>query len=724
MTFSDRSLRALWWATCGFILAAFVIGLTLHTLSTSGADQGSSWGSGGFWTGFLFTLITFMFPVAGAVIARREPRNPVGWVLLLIGVGWSLDALFTGFAGYYWLSHQRFVTASHVAVQLDQWTWIPAIGLTGTFLLLLFPDGHLPSRRWRPVAWVAGVAIALSIVGQSFAPGTAKQTGFPEFRNPIGLPFLAWLVPLLYVAIALIPLGIIASAAALVVRFRRSRGLERLQMKWLATSAATVALLYLVAMAATLPFDNFGNRPAPTWTPFLQDLALFSFVLIPIAVGIAVLKHRLYDIDVVINRALVYGALAAFITAVYVAIVVGIGTAIGNRGSLGLSILATALVAIGFQPVRQRVQRVANRLVYGERATPYEVLAQLSGQAAHAVATEDLLPQMARVAASATGASRVDVWLRVGDQLVPEASWPVGGPGLAAIPIDGGSDPSIGDVDLAVPVRHQGEVLGAIAVTKDVRESVTPADRKLLEDLASQAGLVLRNVRLIEELRSSRQRLVRAQDDERRRLERDLHDGAQQRIVATALAVRMARTQVRPDADPAVGQRIDQASEQLQLALTELRELARGIHPAILTERGLGPALSSLAERSPVPATVEVALGERLPAQIEATAYFVVSEALANVGKYAGASSVRIGAALEDHRLVISVADDGTGGADPSKGSGLQGLLDRVAAVDGTLEVDSPPGEGTTLTARLPVPAGAAERLHPDPSPAMATVPA
>ena len=319
------------------------------------------------------------------------------------------------------------------------------------------------------------------------------------------------------------------------------------------------------------------------------------------------------------------------------------------------------------------------------------------------MATVELLPRMARIVAEGTGAARADVWLRVGSELVREASWPEDDERRKeGVPLAEGGDTVVG-TDRAVPVRHQGELLGVIAVRKSPGEAVTPTDEKLLEDLASQAGLVLRNVRLIEDLKTSRQRLVTAQDEERRRLERDLHDGAQQRLVAISLALRMARGLADPDADQALGERLDQASEELGRALDELREFARGIHPAILTERGLVPALQSLAERSTVPATVEAALDGRLAASVEATAYFVVSEALANVGKYSKATAVGIRAGWDEGELTVEVADDGIGGADPSRGSGLRGLQDRVAAVEGVLEVHSPPGQGTRLTVRIPI---------------------
>jgi signal transduction histidine kinase len=220
-------------------------------------------------------------------------------------------------------------------------------------------------------------------------------------------------------------------------------------------------------------------------------------------------------------------------------------------------------------------------------------------------------------------------------------------------------------------------------------------------------------VGLIEELRSSRQRLVTSQDDERRRLERNLHDGAQQSLVTVALILRMAKGRLRPESVN-VAASLDQAAELLSTAIEELRELARGIHPAILTERGLGPALSSLAERSQVPVRLAYDLASRPPAAVEATVYFVVMEALANVAKYAEASSVEVSVEQDGSELVASISDDGIGGADAAKGTGLRGLADRVAVVDGSLEVDSPSGGGTRLTCRIPL----------EPAPAADTVPA
>jgi signal transduction histidine kinase len=318
--------------------------------------------------------------------------------------------------------------------------------------------------------------------------------------------------------------------------------------------------------------------------------------------------------------------------------------------------------------------------------------------------TEDVLPRLARLLVEGTGATRVEIWLRIGDRLRMTAASPheAGEDGtFRDLAVVGGALPDLPLTSFAVPVRDEGELLGAIALRKAPGDPLTPPERALTEDVARQAALLLRNVRLVEELRASRERIVAAQDDERRRLERDIHDGAQQQIVTLSLATRLAQSTIGPDA-PRVSEMLDHAVDELKAALAELRELARGIHPRILTERGLAAAIRFLAERSPVPVVVDVEPNGDLPGPIEATAYFAVSEALTNVAKYANATAVRVTAEHTDRTFVVRVEDDGLGGADPSKGSGLRGLVDRIAAVGGQLVVESPPGEGTRLTVQLP----------------------
>jgi signal transduction histidine kinase len=434
-------------------------------------------------------------------------------------------------------------------------------------------------------------------------------------------------------------------------------------------------------------------------------VSLFTFGLIPASIGFAVLKYRLYDIDVVINKTVVFASLALFITAVYVAIVVGVGAIVGATNDPVLSAVAAAVVALAFQPVRRRAQRLADRVVYGKRATPYEVLSEFSDRLAGTYATEDLLPRMVRILAEGTGAARADVWVRAADTLRPAATWPTDAPALEPVHADTLPED-------AIAVRHQGELLGALSVVKKPGESSSAQEDKLIADLASQAGLVLRNAGLtqellarLEELQASRLRLVAAQDQERRKIERNLHDGAQQQLVALSVKLRLAEQLA--DRDTA---KTKELLAQLQAdtgdALETLRDLARGIYPPLLADKGLAAALESQVRRSPVPVRIEADGTGRYPQDAEAAVYFCCLEALQNVAKYANASQATVRLSDGDGALRFEVHDDGSG-FDTSLtayGTGVQGMADRLAALGGSIEIASSPGAGTTVTGTVPVP--------------------
>ncbi|MEA2637181.1 MAG: hypothetical protein QOE18_238, partial [Chloroflexota bacterium] len=429
--------------------------------------------------------------------------------------------------------------------------------------------------------------------------------------------------------------------------------------------------------------------------------------------GVAVLKYRLYGIDLVVNRALVYAALAVFITSVYVGIAVGIGTLVGSGGkpNLGLSIVATAIVAIGFQPLRERLQRVANRLVYGERATPYEVLSQFSERVAESYASDDVLPRMARVLAEGTNADLAEVWLRSGDVLQRAAVFPLQPTVPAAVHVNSAAELSIPAADRSVAVRHQGEVLGALTITKRRGDSITPIEVKLMDDLAHQAGLVLKNVGLtadlqarLDDLRASRQRLVAAQDDERRKLERNLHDGAQQHLVA--IKVKLGLVEMLAARDPEKAKATLAAlKDDADEALETVRDLARGIYPPLLAERGLAAALQSQAGKATLPVHVDADGIGRYPQETEAALYFCTLEALQNVQKYAAASAVEVRLHKDGEQLLVEVTDDDRGFdvTTAVRGAGLTNMEDRLEALGGTLLIETSPGHGTTLRATVPV---------------------
>jgi len=376
---------------------------------------------------------------------------------------------------------------------------------------------------------------------------------------------------------------------------------------------------------------------------------------------------------------------------------------------------------VAFQPVRERMTRVANRLVYGKRATPYEVLSEFAGRVGTTYATEDVLPRTARVIAEGTGALRADVWLRVGDHLRLSASWPPEEDGtelVVALPPDGMTLPPFEDAARAVPVLLQGALLGAVTVTKAPGDPLRHTEEALLDDLAAQAGLVLANARLTAELQAhldeltarsaelqvSRQRIVIAQDEERRRLERNIHDGAQQHLVALAVKLRLARSLVSRDPAKA-SQMLTELRGEVDDALDTMSNLALGIYPPLLEEQGIAAALAAQYQRTDLPVRLNTDGMGRYPIDLEAAVYFCTLEALQNIAKYADARAVDVTIGEQNGSLTFQVTDDGTG-FDPSstpRGSGLNNMLDRLSALGGDVTVESAPGRGTTILGRVPL---------------------
>ncbi len=612
----------------------------------------------------------------------------------------AVDALLSSYSGY--AVHGGFGGRHLGAVlaAIEAPMWVPIVVPPVTFLLLLFPSGHLPSIRWRWFARVLGGGLVLVFLGIIFSPGAIENGPVSGLQNPLGVAWLRPVLPLALAFIALIPVSVVASLVSLVQRFRRSKGIERLQLTWLVTAAAIVAILYAIAIPIGL-VSGWGQTTTPGWVEVLQNVAIVSFALIPIAIGVSVLRYRLLEIDLVINRALLFGTLAIFITSVYVAIVVGVGALVGSRADPVLSAVAAAVVALAFQPVRRRAQRLADRLVYGKRASPYEVLSEFSERMASTYATEDILPRMARILAEGTGAD-AEVWLRVGGDLLRAAASAADPEPAAPLRSVGTGLPDFGGARAAA-VIHRGELLGALVVRRKAGDPLTPTEEKLLADLASQAALVIRNVRLVEDLRASRQRIVAAQDEERRKIERNLHDGAQQQLVSLAVKLGLLERTIGSDDERAramAGElRVDAGD-----ALDELRDLARGIYPPLLADKGLGAAMEAQARKASVPVEVATNGIHRYPPEVEATVYFCCLEALNNVSKYARARNVRLDLREIPEGVMFEVVDDGNG-FDPTTtgyGTGLQGMADRLDALGGRLEVRSAPGEGTTVAGRVP----------------------
>ena len=655
------SLRGIAWALFTLAALAVVGGLVLTGIKL--ADDTLPVASAV--SALAFVPAGLAYSIVGLLVAFRRPENPAGWFMLVIGVFWSVLILPLGdVAQPQWFSNL---------------IWVLPLGLMGTHLLLRLPDGDLPSPRWRWVSRASTLAIVLAGVA---LPSDGSGAG--DLQNAVAL-----------IGLLLLLACIIASVASLFVRARRADADERHQLRWIALGGLTFIGFYALAVVPGL----LGIEHSKTADDIVNTLGAIAYSAVPIGIGIAILKYRLYDIDVVIRKALVFASLAAFFTVVYVLVVGGVGAVMGSLSTPTLSFAAAALVAIGFQPALTRARRFADRVVYGKRSTPYEVLAELGERLGETYAADDVLPRIARVLGEGVGADRADVLLLVEDTFKVVATWPEGS--MAS-----------GEADLTVEVRHQGDLLGALAVAMPANDPMDPAKERLVTDLAAQAGLVLRNVGLTEELRAriddlqaAQKRLVAAQDDERRRLERNIHDGAQQQLVALTVKLRLADTLIERDPSRA-REMLDQLRSDTNDALEDLRDLARGIYPPLLADKGLLSALEAQARKASLPVEVQAREIDRYPQEIEAAAYFSCLEALQNVAKYAQASRAIVTLSDGKGQLRFEVADDGLG-FDPSDvayGTGLQGIADRLGALAGTLTVTSSVGSGTTVAGTIPVP--------------------
>ena len=664
------------WAVIPVVLVASVLIVALTDFTVAEETPGI----------FIVPIFLFAFATVGALVASRRPDNAIGWIMLVTGVAWGVAGLGDTYAGYAAQVGRTGPFLARFADWTNLWFYIVGLFLPITLLLLLFPTGSAASPRWRLVVWIAAIGNTLLAFSLAFDPDqAASDTRFLR-SNPFGIEGAEVVIRVINWIGWWAALGtFVLSAIGIGIRLHRARGDERAQLKWLTASGCfvVVAMLVVIFLGSALGW--------PEDSIVIEIVVLGALTLIPVSAGIAILQHRLFDIDLVINKTVVYASLAGVVTLTYVAIVVGIGTLIGSGGNAFLSAVAAAIVAVLFQPLRRRAQHLANRLVYGDRATPYEVLSGFSERLADTYSVDEVLPRVARVLGEGIGADRVSILLGTGDRAVPVAAWP-----------NSGEDD--GSTTRAFQVRHQGDPLGEIRVAMPADRSMDTSQERLATDVAAQAGLVLRNAALVADLRESRRRIVAAQDERARKLERNIHDGAQQQLVALSVKLGLVERVLRTDA-AAAGSMVAEAKVDTNDALENLRDLARGVYPPLLADQGLAAALRSQARKAAIPVVVEPDGIGRYPEETEAAVYFSCLEALQNVAKYAAASSATVRLAQSKGSLTFEVTDDGHGFdlEAAERGSGLQGIADRLAALGGTLTVRSAPGAGTTVAGSLPV---------------------
>ena len=645
-----------------------------------------------------FGALALVWAIVGSLIVSRQPRNVAGWILNLVGASIPVN----GFAFAYVLYG---VKVAHAA--------LPGLGLAAILgeysfasfaliplLFLLFPDGHPPSPRW---AWatrllVAGFILAFGAFALQPGPLNNLVDSGILYENPFGIAAFADGEPgslLIPIGALTVLLTTLATVVAVRQRFRRAVGEERQQMRWL-VAVATLAgsglalLLLLEPVAALLRFGDERAGP-PIFEILLIATALTVFLGIPGAYLVSIFRYRLWELDVVIRKTVIAVVLTGLLASLGL-IIIGVAgqVAVWEETNRAVTVLVGVLAGSLIWPLLRLSRRISDRLTFGRRATSYEVLTAFSERVGEAYSTADVLPRMVRVLASGIGASSARVLLHVGTEVHEMARWPEDG-----MPTPG---------EHVVPVMDLGEELGALAVSMPPSDPMDPAKEKLIRDLASQAGLVLRTVKLIEDLRASRQRLVAALDEERRRIERNIHDGAQQQLVALRVKIGLAERLARRNPEKTMALLAELGTEAAN-ALDDLRDLARGIYPPLLADEGLTAALEAQARKAVVPVSVETDGVGRYPQEVEAAVYFCALEALNNVAKYSEASRVEVRLEHSGDALVFEVQDDGIGFEITSgqRGTGLQGMADRLEAIGGRLDVRSSPGVGTTIVGVVPI---------------------
>jgi signal transduction histidine kinase len=662
-------VRVAAWFTAALGVALLGATIALSPFAGKAGDDGSA-------TGWLFAPAYLTMIAVGLLIAHRRPTNRIAWVLLLGAV--ALGTVFLGqpWAGYALDTHPGSLPAGRLAGAWSEVGW-PMLYVTPAAIAFLFPDGRLLSPRWRPVAIASAATFVLAPLAMITWP-TNMDPPLERYRSPLafeGIPNgfrVAAIVSLIF------PLA--ASARVVYVRFKRSEGIERLQLKWLAWSASLIPAALLVCWIEGFILDGSGIA-----TGIAVALMLMA---IPVSVGFAVTRHHLYEIDRLINRTLVYVTLTVLLGLAFIGVTLVVGIAVG-RGSPIATAAATLAVAVSFNPGRRRVQVWVDRRFSRAR---YDALRRI-GTYLEAVRDGHAPPEATgRVLADALRDPSLELryWL-------PASNLYVDADGRLT-----GDDPDDGRA--RTEVTRGGARLGVVLHDQRLSEQ-----RDLLNSAVAAAGLAIEIARLrvevnrqLAQVEESRARIVTAGYEERRRLERDLHDGAQQGLVSIGLALRHVQHELGDEHDAALRSQLDDTVAQVAAAIDDLRRIARGVRPPRLDE-GLMQALRDLAARSPfqVELDLDPAGLDGLDPDIEAAAWYVASEALANAAKHSSASRVRLAARRVGDNLRVAVEDDGTGGA-RRDGGGLAGLSDRVAAHGGSFHMHSPAGSGTTVVAQLP----------------------
>jgi two-component system, NarL family, sensor kinase len=619
-------------------------------------------------------------PGVAAAIARRQPGHRLAWVLSGAGLGAAVTLFTYAYADYALVISPGALPGGVAVGWMSSWVWTTGVMPLVTFGVLLFPDGRLPSPRWRPAAFAALAGIVLLALSQALAPGPLVD--HPIVTNPLGISGAAPALELVGgVGFALFTVAFLAGVASIAVRWHRGHDTLRRQLRWLLYAVAVVGAAFLLDLLAPSPVSSM--------------VVAGALALLPVAVGIAIVREHLYDIDVLISHSMVYGALTAGVVVTYVLVVAALGSLLGRDTGLAGPLLATGIVAVAFQPARERLQRRVARWVYGAQADPYESLARLARRLEASIGADEVLPAVVETVAGTLRLPYVAVELAEEDGFLRVASHGV---------------PTGESTELLL--THQGQTIGRMVLGQ--REAGTPltgTERRLLEDLARQAGIAVHGVRLTAALQRSRERLVSAREEERRRLHRDLHDGLGPLLAALTLQLGTLRRLIPADAEAATAL-AEQLKEDTQAAIPDIRRLVHELRPPALSELGLVAALrqQAVALSAPGPSGRAVAVtvladGElpALSAATEVAAYRIATEAMTNTLRHAEAHHCTVRVTCNG-LLHVDIVDDGCGiPKHPTLGVGLGSMRERAAELGGNCTIERGPHGGTVVHTSLPL---------------------
>jgi signal transduction histidine kinase len=610
----------------------------------------------------------------GFVLTSRMPRHRISWVMAGGALWWAVGALSNAWAVEALVVNPGSLPGGVGAAWFDSWAWLPGLTVFASALLVLMPDGHLASRRWWPV--LAATAGGCALLVPAISTAATFDLAGTKVANPWSTNSRALEVAV-GVGVPLVIAGLVASLAAFAVRYRRSEGDSKRQLGWV---GASLGLSVVLGVAGAF---LWGVVPGASVLPALAVVAL------PAGIAVAVLRYRLYELDLVVNRTLVYLVLTVAVVGSYVIVVGLVGSYLSRRGDLVVSVALTGVVAVGFQPLRARVQRWVNRLMYGERDDPYLAIAGLGRSLAGSLRVDAVLPTAVETIGRTLALQYVGVAVaKPGSESQEVASF-----GAPATEV------------LVFPLVHQRVATGELRLSPRPGERLRERDRRLIVDLAPQVAAAAHAVELAHDLQTARRRLVTLQEEERRRIRRDLHDGLGPALAGLTFTIDAARNLAPSDLAEA-DELLASAGEQTQTLIADVRRLIYGLRPPTLDELGLIASLRPLVSRVSSPRTrLVVDAPDPLPqleAAVEVSAYRIVQEALTNVSRHAHATNCTIQLALEPMALLIEVSDDGCGFTEHRIGVGLNAMRERAAELGGTCEIVSAPGAGTTVSVRLP----------------------